>query len=57
MKRILPSRNLIADSIELAVDANRFDRYCSSPPATDRPGLLDALARLDIPAIMVTGGR
>src|SRR4030042_4130653 len=24
MKRILPSRNLIADSIELVVDANRF---------------------------------
>ncbi len=57
MKRILPSRNLIADSIELAVDANRFDAILLLA-SCDKivPACWMALARLDIPAIMVTGG-
>jgi dihydroxy-acid dehydratase len=57
MKRILPSRNLIADSIELAVDANRFDAMLLLA-SCDKivPACWMALARIDIPAIMVTGG-
>ena len=57
MKRILPSRNLIADSIELAVDANRFDAILLLA-SCDKivPACWMAMARLDIPAILVTGG-
>ena len=57
MKRILPSRNLIADSIELAVDANRLDAMVLLA-SCDKivPACWMAAARLDIPAIMVTGG-
>ncbi len=57
MKRILPSRNLIADTIELAVDANRFDAILLLA-SCDKivPACWMALARLDIPAILVTGG-
>ena len=57
MKRILPSRNLIADSIELAVEANRFDALVLLA-SCDKivPACWMAAARLDIPAIMITGG-
>lgn len=57
MKYILPSRNLIADSIELAVQANRFDALVLLA-SCDKivPACWLAVARLDIPAIMVTGG-
>ncbi len=57
MKRILPSRNLIADSIELAVDANRFDALVLLA-SCDKivPACWMAAARLNIPAIMITGG-
>jgi dihydroxy-acid dehydratase len=57
MKRILPSRNLIADSIELVVDANRFDAMILLA-SCDKivPACWMAVARLDIPAIMITGG-
>jgi len=57
MKRILPSRNLIADSIELAVEANRFDAIVLLA-SCDKivPACWMAAARLDIPAIMITGG-
>lgn len=57
MKRILPSRNLIADSIELVADANRFDAMVLLA-SCDKivPACWMAVARLDIPAIMVTGG-
>jgi len=57
MRRILPSRNLIADSIELAVDANRFDAIVVLA-SCDKivPASWMAIARLDIPAIMITGG-
>lgn len=57
MRRILPSRNLIADSIELAVDANRFDAIVVLA-SCDKivPASWLAIARLDIPAIMITGG-
>ncbi len=57
MKRILPSRNLIADSIELAADANRFDALVLLA-SCDKivPACWMAIARLDLPAIMITGG-
>src|SRR5512136_652410 len=57
MRRILPSRNLIADSIELAVDANQFDAVIVLA-SCDKivPASWMAIARLDIPAIMITGG-
>jgi len=57
MKRILPSRNLIADSIELVVDANRFDAVVLLA-SCDKivPACWMAAARLDLPAIMITGG-
>ena len=57
MRRILPSRNLIADSMELAVEANRFDAIVVLA-SCDKivPASWMAIARLDVPAIMITGG-
>lgn len=57
MRRILPSRNLIADSIELAVDANQFDAIIILA-SCDKivPASWMTIARLDVPAIMITGG-
>jgi len=57
MKYSLPSRDLIADSIELVVNAHKFDGMVLIA-SCDKivPGMLMAAARLDIPAIMVTGG-
>lgn len=53
----LPSRDLIADSIELMVEAHRFDAMVLIA-SCDKiiPGHLMAAGRLDIPCIMVTGG-
>ena len=53
----LPSRNLIADEVEVSIEGNSFDAMvlltgCDSTV----PGMLMAAARLDIPAIMVTPG-
>ncbi|MEM4653633.1 MAG: dihydroxy-acid dehydratase, partial [Candidatus Nezhaarchaeales archaeon] len=57
MKYSLPSRDLIADSVELVVEAHRFDGMvliCSCDKIV--PGMLMAAARLNIPSIVVTGG-
>lgn len=53
----LPSRDLIADSIEIMVEAHCFDAMVLIA-SCDKviPGHLMAAARLDIPCIMVTGG-
>lgn len=53
----LASRELIADSIEMAVEAHHFDAMVLLP-GCDKiiPGMLMAAARLDIPAIIVPGG-
>jgi len=53
----LPSRDLIADSIELTVEAHRFDAMAMLP-SCDKivPGHLMAAARLDLPTVVVTGG-
>jgi dihydroxy-acid dehydratase len=57
MKNSLPSREIIADSIELMVEAHQFDGMVMIP-ACDKivPAHLMAAGRLDLPAIVVTGG-
>lgn len=53
----LPSRNLIADEVELIIESNMFDAMVLlSTCDSIVPGHLMAAARLNIPAIMVTGG-
>lgn len=53
----LPSRELIADSIESMVEAHSFDGLVVVG-SCDKiiPGMLMAVLRLDIPAVAVTGG-
>lgn len=53
----LPSRNLVADEVELSVEANMFDgMVLLSTCDSVVPGQLMGAARLNIPSIMVTGG-
>ena len=53
----LPSRNLVADEVELNVESNMFDgMVLLSTCDSVVPGQLMAAARCDIPTIMVTGG-
>lgn len=53
----LPSRNGIADEVELVVESNMFDGMVMlSTCDSIVPGHLMAAARLDIPTILVTGG-
>ena len=57
MSYSLPSRDLIADSIEYMVEAHRFDAMvmiCGCDKIV--PGMLMAAMRLNIPSILVTGG-
>jgi dihydroxy-acid dehydratase len=57
MKYSLPSRELIADSIEVMVQAHRFDGMVLVTNCDKiTPGMLMTAARLNIPAIVVTGG-
>jgi dihydroxy-acid dehydratase len=57
MKYSLPSRELIADSVELMVQSHRFDGIVMISNCDKiTPGMLMAAARLNIPSIMVTGG-
>lgn len=53
----LPSREIIADSIEMMVEGHQLDAMVLMP-GCDKivPGMLMAAARLDIPAIVVTSG-
>ena len=53
----LASRDLIADSVEMVVEAHHFDAMVLLP-GCDKiiPGMLMAAARLDIPAVIVPGG-
>lgn len=57
MNYSLPSREVIADSIELAVQAHRFDAVIFIP-SCDKvvPGMLMAAARMNVPSIFITGG-
>lgn len=53
----LPSRELIADSVETMVEAHRFDALvCIASCDKIVPGMLMAAVRLNIPAIFVSGG-
>ena len=57
MKFSLPSREVIADSIELVANAQRFDGVVAIGGCDkNMPGCLMALARLDIPSVFVYGG-
>ncbi|MCX8188946.1 MAG: dihydroxy-acid dehydratase [Nitrososphaeria archaeon] len=57
MKYSLPSRELIADSIETMIEAHKFDGMVMLTNCDKiTPGMLIAAARLDIPTIFVTGG-
>ncbi|AKB57584.1 dihydroxy-acid dehydratase [Methanosarcina barkeri] len=57
MKYSLPSREIIEDTIELMVQAHQFDGMVLIPTCDKIvPGHLMAAGRLDIPAIVVTGG-
>ena len=57
MKYSLPSREVIADSIEMMVMANQFDGLVFIPNCDKIiPGMLMAAARLNIPAVFVSGG-
>lgn len=57
MSSSLPSRDLIADSVELMVSAHGFDGLvCLASCDKIVPGMLMAIARLNVPSIMVTGG-
>ncbi len=57
MKYSLPSRHLIADSVEAMVEAHALDALVLIG-ACDKitPGMMMAAARIDIPSIFVNGG-
>ncbi len=57
MRFSLPSRELIADSVEVMMQAHRLDGMVMISNCDKvTPGMLMAAARLDVPAISVTGG-
>ncbi len=57
MKFSLPSRELIADSVETMIAAHWFDGMVCIPNCDKIvPGMLMAAMRLDVPAIFVSGG-
>lgn len=57
MRYSLASREVIADSVELAVQAHAFDAMVMIPNCDKIiPGMLMAAARLDIPTVVVSGG-
>ncbi|MCJ7434965.1 MAG: dihydroxy-acid dehydratase [Anaerolineales bacterium] len=57
MKYSLPSRELIADSVETMIEAHRFDAMVCIPNCDKIvPGMLMAAMRVNVPAIFVSGG-
>ncbi len=57
MKFSLPSRELIADSVEIMVEAHQFDALVFIPNCDKVvPGMLMAAVRLNIPSIFISGG-
>ena len=57
MKASLVSRDLIADSVELVTRGNSFDGLvCIAGCDKNMPGTIMALARLDVPGMMLYGG-
>jgi dihydroxy-acid dehydratase len=57
MKYSLPSRELIADSVEVVVEAHAFDALVFIPNCDKIiPGMLMAALRLNLPSIFISGG-
>ena len=57
MKYSLPSRDLIADSVEIVAQAHALDGLVLVVNCDKIvPGMLMAAARLDIPSVIVSGG-
>lgn len=57
MKYSLPSREIIADSVEDVVNAERFDGVVAIGGCDkNMPGMMIAIFRLDLPAIFLYGG-
>lgn len=57
MKYSLPSRELIADSVEIVAEAHGFDALVFIPNCDKIvPGMLMAAARLNLPSIFISGG-
>ena len=57
MKFSLPSRELIADSVETMIESHRFDGMVCIPNCDKIiPGMLMAAVRCNIPTIFVSGG-
>jgi dihydroxy-acid dehydratase len=57
MKYSLPSREIIADSVETMVEAHRFDGMVCIPNCDKiTPGMLMGAMRVNIPTIFVSGG-
>ncbi|WP_414482051.1 dihydroxy-acid dehydratase, partial [Limnochorda sp.] len=57
MRYSLPSRELIADSVETMVTAHWFDGMICIPNCDKiTPGMMMAAMRLDIPTIFISGG-
>jgi dihydroxy-acid dehydratase len=57
MRYALPSREIIADSVEAMASAHRLDGLVLVPNCDKIvPGMLMAAARLDIPVVLVSGG-
>ena len=57
MKYSLPSRELIADSVEIVAEAHAFDALVFIPNCDKIiPGMLMAAVRLNLPSIFISGG-
>ncbi len=57
MSYSLPSRQIIADSVEIVANAHAFDGLVLVPNCDKVvPGMLMAAGRVDIPAIIISGG-
>lgn len=57
MRYVLPSRDVVADMIELMVEGHRFDAMVLIGSGDKvMPGMVMAAARLDLPSIMIYGG-
>lgn len=57
MRASLPSRDLIADSVECMAQAQRFDAFVTLAGCDKSlPAMLMAAARLDLPTVFVYGG-
>ncbi len=57
MKYSLPSRELIADSVETMMEAHRFDAMICIPNCDKIvPGMMMAAMRVNVPTIFISGG-